>query len=260
MARKSLSKKLRFEVLKRDSFQCQYCGASAPNVLLQIDHVTPVASGGTDDILNLITSCFDCNSGKGARELDDDAALVKQQNQLQELNERREQLELMIQWKEELSQLKETTVDRIAQYWSKRVGGFTPTETGLQTLRRLAKKHAYSDVIDAIDTAVDIYVKYDDDVPTHESIETAFTKINGILRTNDVAKSKPYIRDLYYIRGILRNRGYVNERYVMELLEEAAEADIPIDDLKSYAARCSSWTDFRETVEDLIEADNADAM
>jgi len=29
--RKSLSKKVRFEVFKRDSFQCQYCGASAPD-------------------------------------------------------------------------------------------------------------------------------------------------------------------------------------------------------------------------------------
>ncbi len=253
MARQSLSKKLRFEVLKRDSFQCQYCGASAPNVLLQIDHVKPVTNGGTNDVLNLITSCTDCNSGKGARELDDDAALVKQQNQLQELNDRREQLELMIQWKEELSNLKETVVDRIAEHWSKRVGEFSPTETGLQTLRRLVKKHGYADVVDAIDTAVDIYVKYDADYPTHESVEIAFQKIPGVLRTNDVAKTKPYIRDLYYIRGILRNRGYVNENYVMELLEAAAEADIPIDDLKSHAAKCSSWTAFRETVEDLID-------
>ncbi|MEX0775885.1 MAG: HNH endonuclease [Phycisphaeraceae bacterium] len=260
MARKSLPKKIRFEVLKRDSFQCQYCGASAPNVLLQIDHVKPVANGGTNDILNLITSCTECNSGKGARELDDDAALVKQQNQLQELNERREQLELMIQWKEELSNLKETLVDRVAEHWSKRVGGFSPTETGLQTLRRLVKQHGYADVVDAVDTAVDIYVKYDGETPTHESVAVAFQKIPGVLRTNDVAKEKPYIRDLYYIRGILRNRGYVNENYVMELLENAAECEVSIEDLKSHAAKCGSWTLFRETVESMIEDANAGAM
>ena len=28
--RKSLTKKVRFEVFKRDSFKCQYCGSSAP--------------------------------------------------------------------------------------------------------------------------------------------------------------------------------------------------------------------------------------
>lgn len=37
--RQSISKKLRFEVLKRDSFTCQYCGASAPTIILHIDHI-----------------------------------------------------------------------------------------------------------------------------------------------------------------------------------------------------------------------------
>lgn len=43
MKRKSLSKKTRFEVFKRDSFTCQYCGRSAPEVVLQVDHIKPVA-------------------------------------------------------------------------------------------------------------------------------------------------------------------------------------------------------------------------
>lgn len=40
-----LSKTIRFEVLKRDSFACQYCGKKAPDVLLQVDHIHPVAEG-----------------------------------------------------------------------------------------------------------------------------------------------------------------------------------------------------------------------
>ena len=48
-----LKKLLRFEVFKRDSFRCQYCGKSAPEVVLEIDHVTPVANGGKSDVLNL---------------------------------------------------------------------------------------------------------------------------------------------------------------------------------------------------------------
>lgn len=250
--RKSISKKLRFEVLKRDSFQCQYCGASAPNVLLQIDHVDPVANGGTNDILNLITSCEDCNAGKGARTIDDNSALARQQNQLQELNERREQLELMIQWKSELTQLEDDVIARVSDHWSDRVGGFRPNERGLQTLRKLVKKYGFGDVIDAIDTASEVYVKYDEEGSTHESVEVAFGKLPGILKTNEVAKEKPYIRDLYYIRGILRNRGYVNERYVMEFLEGAAEAGVPIDELKAIASKSSSWTRFCETVEGRI--------
>jgi 5-methylcytosine-specific restriction endonuclease McrA len=57
--RKSMSKKLRFEVFKRDSFACQYCGNKAPDVVLEVDHINPVSKGGDNSILNLITSCFD---------------------------------------------------------------------------------------------------------------------------------------------------------------------------------------------------------
>ena len=67
--RKQLSKKLRFEVFKRDSFTCQYCGAVPPNVVLHVDHINPVKLGGRNEIDNLVTSCSCCNIGKGANEL-----------------------------------------------------------------------------------------------------------------------------------------------------------------------------------------------
>lgn len=69
MARKSTGKKLRFEVLKRDRFECQYCGAHPPQSILVVDHITPVSKGGVNDIDNLITACETCNQGKAAREL-----------------------------------------------------------------------------------------------------------------------------------------------------------------------------------------------
>ena len=62
--RKPIGKRKRFAVLSRDSFTCQYCGASAPNVMLHVDHVVPVSKGGRDDIGNLVTACFSCNVGK----------------------------------------------------------------------------------------------------------------------------------------------------------------------------------------------------
>jgi 5-methylcytosine-specific restriction endonuclease McrA len=39
--------KLRFSILRRDSFRCYYCGESAPDVVLHVDHVIPRALGGT---------------------------------------------------------------------------------------------------------------------------------------------------------------------------------------------------------------------
>lgn len=67
--RKSISKKTRFEVFKRDFFTCQYCNAKPPKVPLEIDHIIPVSKGGKNNIDNLLTACFDCNRGKSNIEL-----------------------------------------------------------------------------------------------------------------------------------------------------------------------------------------------
>jgi HNH endonuclease len=64
--RVALSKRTRFEVFKRDGFQCQYCGAHPPGVLLHVDHIMPASLGGSGDMDNLITSCEPCNLGKAA--------------------------------------------------------------------------------------------------------------------------------------------------------------------------------------------------
>ncbi|MEU6725558.1 HNH endonuclease [Nonomuraea wenchangensis] len=62
----AVSKRLRHEIFRRDNFTCQSCGAKAPDVKLQPDHVIPVTLGGTDEPSNLQTLCEDCNAGKSA--------------------------------------------------------------------------------------------------------------------------------------------------------------------------------------------------
>lgn len=59
-----IGKSKRFQMFARDGFTCRYCGQRPPDVILELDHIHPRAEGGTDDELNLITSCFDCNRGK----------------------------------------------------------------------------------------------------------------------------------------------------------------------------------------------------
>lgn len=71
----AVSKRLRFEILRRDNHTCRYCGASAPDVQLRVDHVIPNALGGRDDPENLVTACEPCNSGKSS--MPPDADLVR---------------------------------------------------------------------------------------------------------------------------------------------------------------------------------------
>ena len=80
--RKAISKSKRFEILQRDRFRCQYCGASANETTLEVDHIVPVSKGGSDDDSNLITACWECNSGKSATELDDDTVRIMRLSQL----------------------------------------------------------------------------------------------------------------------------------------------------------------------------------
>lgn len=65
--RKKLTAKLRYEILKRDGFRCQICGASqADGVKLHVDHIKPVARGGLTVSENLRTLCQSCNLGKSS--------------------------------------------------------------------------------------------------------------------------------------------------------------------------------------------------
>lgn len=72
------SKRLRYEILRRDNHTCRYCGESAPDVKLTIDHVVPVSLGGSDEPTNLVAACPDCNAGKAAS--NPDAPLVDNVN------------------------------------------------------------------------------------------------------------------------------------------------------------------------------------
>ena len=62
--RHPIPRKLRHEVFKRDGYRCRECGASKDETSLEIDHIVPVAKGGTNDIDNLQTLCRECNRMK----------------------------------------------------------------------------------------------------------------------------------------------------------------------------------------------------
>ncbi len=62
--RKPISATTRYKVLDRDGYTCQSCGAKAPDVTLQVDHIKAVSKGGTNQVENLRAICVACNLGK----------------------------------------------------------------------------------------------------------------------------------------------------------------------------------------------------
>ena len=60
----------RWSVLKRDNYRCTRCGANPSSdhaVELEVDHIIPIARGGSNEIKNLQTLCWKCNQGKKDR-------------------------------------------------------------------------------------------------------------------------------------------------------------------------------------------------
>ena len=63
-----ISGTLRYEILKRAKFHCELCGISAEDKALEVDHIVPRNSGGTDDLSNLQALCYSCNAMKRDRD------------------------------------------------------------------------------------------------------------------------------------------------------------------------------------------------
>ena len=67
--RQHIPKGLRHAVFKRDGYRCQECFRGREDgVKLEIDHIIPVAKGGTNEIDNLQTLCMECNRNKHTNE------------------------------------------------------------------------------------------------------------------------------------------------------------------------------------------------
>ena len=177
--RKNLSKKTRFEVFKRDSFTCQYCGAKAPDVILEVDHINPIAEGGTNDILNLITSCRNCNRGKSKTKLSDNASVIKQQKQAEELQQRRELIEMMSEWHKQLLEESALQINEINELIDSYYEGYVLTERGEREFKALIKRFGYSEVYESLDIALQ----------TYDDFDVALDKVGGICYNRKVGRT-----------------------------------------------------------------------
>jgi len=260
MKRKPISKAVRFEVLKRDKFQCQYCGAVAPKALLEVDHIIPVAEDGDNEIINLITGCFDCNRGKRDRLLSDDTRITKQRDQLAQLQERREQLEMMVEWYNELKNFDGYTTDKLKKYWEDLARGASVTENGISSFKKWIKEFGFDEILRAMDISSSQYLKWENNKLTLSSCVNAFSKIGGILSINKQLKENPNFKDILHIKNILKSKlSYYNSHETNKILEYAINIGIPAKDLKSIAYNARNWNDFNYDVQDMIDTKNKKA-
>ena len=242
--RKKISPKIRFEVFKRDKFTCQYCGRMAPDVTLEVDHIKPVSKGGTNNIMNLITACYDCNRGKTNIELSDDSVVKKQQAQMQEVADRKEQLEMMLKWRESLNNLDEDYVDAVVSIFENGTD-WGVSDYGRKKIKKWIKEFSLSEVLDAAETAIDTYY-----TGTEDSWLEAFEKISGICYVKRTQKDNPQIYYMNYTTKALQNKGFYMDKACLKVyIQENVNSKEDFENLKTAINKSRNWTDFKEKCE-----------
>lgn len=161
--RKAISKGTRFDIFRRDKFTCQYCGRTPPLVILHVDHITPVAKGGDNDPLNLLTSCQECNLGKSAKDL----AVVPEtlSTQVAEQRERREQVERYNDFLMELREKQTEDIKELGRYWHAKFlkGCFIFAGPRIPSIKKFLSLIPKATIMDAMDSAHGRFPPYRDD-------------------------------------------------------------------------------------------------
>ena len=149
----------------------------------------------------------------------------------------------------------------LAELWDELVPGNYLNENGLKTLKKWLRKFNANELATAMRASTDQYLSYDTDKDcfTHASVDKAWKFVPRICACRRRDKDKPHMKDLYYIRGILRNRlSYVNEWKAIKLMEAAFEVGWPNEEIKQYALEVKNWSTFRDTMETWAEGGPGD--
>lgn len=205
--RVALSKSLRFEVFKRDLFTCQYCGRKAPDVILEVDHIKPVSKGGDNSIENLVAACWDCNRGKGAKKLSDLSEVEKSRKQLEEIQARKNMIDMIFQWKESIYNQYDDSVERINNIFDEQTG-YKFNGSFVAKVKNGIKKFGLGIMIDAIHIAIDKYYNGEED-----GARRALSMYLGIASNLYDNENNPIKSSITYIKNILkRNCANFNQR------------------------------------------------
>jgi hypothetical protein len=143
---------LRFEIFKRDAFTCRYCGSKSPEAILEVDHVIPRVGGGSDDADNLVTACYACNRGKGARLLSDIPAESDLHEKAILIAEHELQVAALQHWRMKQRQREDFEIEYIQSIW---LSHFSAHYWKTSRVRLMLRVLGLADVIEILEYAIE---------------------------------------------------------------------------------------------------------
>ena len=241
----TFDKQLQYRIFGRDNFRCVYCENSVPEVVL--DAVTESGNEdqeGIDGYITVCDKCFDlffADGEKGNHELP------------QTTDTPGEQADMMIRWHRESQDSKNKCLRYAIEHFETRAE-CDLSDRGRKIMEKLIDMYPFKLILVSIEAACSQYLVPEEDGYNHESINKAFNYVEKICYVKSSAKDKPYLKDLFYVRGILKNRfSYVDLVESMRLLEDAYKTGYSIDTLKRIAKECTCWSNWRLSMEELLD-------
>ena len=175
---------LRFSVLERDGFACQFCGTKAPEADLEASPLIPESIGGSISQDNLVAMCAECHAGRSSR-------LVLEAETNEQIKER---LALLIERRDLLQECTVTQKDILAYINRETWLVVTRWERGRGRVDKNDEcKRAPSEVIHSLRSAL----------VTYGFAEVVSSTDIALARHWDTEDEKSVIR---YFFGILRKR------------------------------------------------------
>jgi transcriptional regulator with XRE-family HTH domain len=135
---------------------------------------------------------------------------------------------------------------KLSNYWESIVHGCILAEGDRRKLDKWLGTFSTVEIMNAMDACEREYVHYQPQgLCTPSTAEYAFNKIPAVCRVNRRAEANPDERQLYFIRGVVRNRieDFDNTEGI-RLLRQAYTAGVDVERLREFAGSVQSWQEF----------------
>lgn len=143
------------------------------------------------------------------------------------------------------------SVKKLCSYWNAVACGLDINENGRMNLRKWLRTYSIEEVMHGMDIAAEQYLEYKENgTVTESSWDKAFSKIPAICSVERASKNNPDLKDIYYIRGILRKNilYYYDDTKALEFLKDARCRGVPLTELRKIAHKVTSWTKFKNAL------------
>jgi hypothetical protein len=108
--------------------------------------------------------------------------VIKQKKQLDNLQEKREQFNMMYEWRKGLDGLTSEAARMITEHIESKVEPFVLSKSAKKNLEKTINKYDFDDILNAINISESTYLRYEvDDTLEPDSVKNFFSKITGIL-------------------------------------------------------------------------------